>query len=95
LAQIGLRPEELGLVAPGKGAFDATFEFSEELGPSRLYHFQFEDLMLSVLSADKPQVERGKPMGIQIDAGSVHLFAADTGQRLSARVAVVQPEMAI
>ena len=79
----------------GKGAFDATFEFSEELGPSRLYHFQFEDLTLSVLSADKPPVEQGKPMGIRVEAGSVHLFAADTGKRLRAREAVAQPELVV
>ena len=91
LAQIGLRPEEMTLVPPGKGAFDATFEFSEELGPARLYHFQFEDLMLSVLSPDKPAVERGKPMGIAISAAAVHLFAADTGKRLSARERMLDP----
>ena len=93
LAQIGLRPEELTLVPPGKGAFDATFEFSEELGAARLYHFQFEDLMLSVLSAEKPPVDRGKPMGIRMEAGSVHLFAADTGRRLWAREPVAQAEL--
>jgi sn-glycerol 3-phosphate transport system ATP-binding protein len=90
LTQIGLRPEALALVAPGHGAFDATFEFAEELGPARLYHFQFEDLMLSVLSADKPAVEPGKPMGIRVSAEAVHLFAADTGKRLAA--AEVEPQ---
>ncbi len=91
--QIGLRPEELALVPAGKGAFDAAFEFAEELGAARLYHFQFEDLMLTVLSADKPAVEKGKPMGIRIGAGAVHLFAADTGKRLSAKVGSREREL--
>jgi sn-glycerol 3-phosphate transport system ATP-binding protein len=85
IAQIGLRPEALSLVPAGKGAFDATFDFAEELGPARLYHFRFEDLMLSVLSADKPPVEAGKPMGLQILPGAIHLFSAETGKRLGAR----------
>jgi sn-glycerol 3-phosphate transport system ATP-binding protein len=88
LAQIGLRPEVVQLVPAGQGAFDATFDFAEELGPARLYHFQFEDLMLSVLSADKPAVAPGKPMGFRVSPGDVHLFAADTGKRLAS----LQPE---
>ena len=94
LTQIGLRPEALGLVAPGKGAFDAVFEFSEELGAARLYHFQLEDLMLTVLSADKPAVQRGKPMGIKVTPEAVHLFSADTGKRLVAHRLVQDRVMA-
>ena len=90
LTQIGLRPEALGLVPAGKGAFDAVFEFSEELGPARLYHFQFEDLTLSVLSADKPAVEKGKAMGVRVTPEAVHLFSADTGKRLIAHKPAVE-----
>jgi sn-glycerol 3-phosphate transport system ATP-binding protein len=85
LVQIGLRPEALKLVPAGKGAFDAVFDFAEELGPARLYHFGFEDLLLSVLSADKPATVAGKALGIKVDPNSVHLFAADTGKRLALR----------
>lgn len=94
LAQIGLRPEALTLVSAGKGALDATFDFVEELGPARLYHFQFEDLMISVLSADKPALEKGQPAGIKITPDAVHLFAADTGNRLSAHAVMVEKELA-
>jgi len=85
LTQIGLRPEELTLVPAGHGAFDASFDFAEELGPAKLYHFQYEDLMVSVLSADKPPVQKGQPMGIKVSPGAVHLFDAETGKRLTLR----------
>jgi sn-glycerol 3-phosphate transport system ATP-binding protein len=94
LTQIGLRPEAMEVVQPGKGAFDAVFEFAEELGPARLYHFRFEDLMLAVLSADKPSVQVGQKLGLKIAPGAVHLFAADTGKRLGAVEAVMDRVMA-
>ncbi len=94
LTQIGLRPEALGVVPAGKGTFDAVFDFAEELGPARLYHFQVEDLMLSVLSADKPGLEKGKPAGIRITPDAVHLFAAETGKRLVARGVMMEKELA-
>ena len=90
LTQIGLRPEALTLVPAGQGAFDATFDFAEELGPARLYHFQYEDLMVSVLSADKPPVQKGQPMGIKVAPGAVHLFDAESGKRLALREKAAQ-----
>ncbi len=84
LVQIGLRPEVLALVAPGQGAFDARFEFAEELGMARLYHLRFEDLTVSVLSADKVPVVVGQTFGLRIAPEAVHLFAAESGLRLPA-----------
>jgi sn-glycerol 3-phosphate transport system ATP-binding protein len=94
LVQIGLRPEALTLTDPGTGAFDAHFDFVEELGMARLYHFRFEDLTLAVMAADKVQLVPGQAMGVRIDPASVHLFAAATGQRLLPRP-MVQTEFAM
>ena len=94
LVQIGLRPEALSLVPAGTGAFDATFDFVEELGPARLYHFRFEDFTIAVLSAEKPPVQVGQPMGLKIAPEAVHLFAADTGKRLDAPALVQEKALA-
>ncbi len=91
LAQIGIRPEALSIVPAGSGSFDAVFDFAEELGNARLYHFRFEDLTVSVLSADKPKVKAGVPMGIKVAMDAVHLFDAETGKRLLARGIVLEP----
>jgi sn-glycerol 3-phosphate transport system ATP-binding protein len=90
LVQIGLRPEALSIVGAGRGAFDAVFEFAEELGSGRLYHFQFEDLTVAVLSSEKLALEPGATVGIQVAASAVHLFAADTGRRMGTPVAAVK-----
>lgn len=90
LAQIGLRPEALALVPPGQGQITATLDFAEETGPAKLYHLKFEDLTLSVLSAEKHGLEPGKPFGIKVQPQAVHLFAADTGKRLIAPQAVME-----
>jgi sn-glycerol 3-phosphate transport system ATP-binding protein len=95
LVQIGLRPEALGITGAGRGAFDARFEFAEELGSGRLYHFQFEDLTISVLSPDRLDLAMGETVGIKVAPGAVHLFAADSGKRIDARLApIVVKEMA-
>ncbi len=85
LVQIGLRPESLGIVGAGRGAIDASFEFAEELGSGRLYHFQFEDLTIAALSAEKLALAPGTTVGIKVTPEAVHVFAADTGKRLDMR----------
>ncbi|SNS40829.1 ABC transporter ATP-binding protein [Antarctobacter heliothermus] len=82
LVQIGLRPENLSMVAPGAGAITGHFEFAEELGSGRLYHFQFEDLTLTVLSADKHSFQPGQEVGLTADPVHVHIFDGATGARL-------------
>jgi sn-glycerol 3-phosphate transport system ATP-binding protein len=90
LVQIGLRPEALTMVQAGHGAFDASFEFAEELGSGRLYHFQFEDLTIAVLSPEKLNLATGSKVGIKVAPGAVHLFAADTGKRLEQQANVLK-----
>jgi sn-glycerol 3-phosphate transport system ATP-binding protein len=84
LVQIGLRPEALSLVEPGQGAFDASFEFAEELGAARLCHLRLEDLTVSVLTAGRLTARPGERIGLRVAPEAVHLFAADTGRRLEA-----------
>ena len=84
LVQIGVRPEVMTLCAPGQGSLNALFEFVEELGSGRLYHLQFEDLTLTVLSADRHSFNPGETVGIHIPQAAVHLFEADTGKRVEA-----------
>ncbi len=84
LTQIGLRPEALTLVPAGQGQITATFDFAEETGPAKLYHFRFEDLTISVLSPEKHDLQHGQPMAIKAQPDAVHLFTAETGKRLTA-----------
>lgn len=82
LVQVGLRPETLELTSPGHGAFDATFEFYEELGSQGLHHLRFEDLPFAVLSDAKQRLKEGTPVGVTINRDAIHLFDAETGNRI-------------
>jgi len=82
LVQIGIRPEAMTITGAGQGTLDARFEFVEELGADRLYHFLFEDLTLSVLAPERLNLTPGATHGLRMPALSVHLFDADTGKRL-------------
>jgi sn-glycerol 3-phosphate transport system ATP-binding protein len=84
LVQIGLRPENLTMVAPGAGTVTGQFEFAEELGSGRLYHFQFEDLTLTVVSAHKHRFALGQAVGLAMDPAHVHIFDGTSGTRLDA-----------
>jgi sn-glycerol 3-phosphate transport system ATP-binding protein len=91
LVQIGVRPEAIKLVAPGRGTLNATFEFVEELGSGRLYHLLFEDLTIAVMAADRPSLAMGTEVGLHFPAAAVHLFDADSGRRVDvAPLAVVE-----
>lgn len=83
--QIGLRPEEIALTRRGMtGSLSTRFDFVEELGPNRLYHLLYEDLPLSVLSADDIHPVAGAHLDLHIPMGAVHLFDAQSGWKLSA-----------
>ncbi len=83
LVQIGLRPEEIAIAAPGAPGLVTRFEFAEELGAARLYHLTYEDLTLSVLSTEYRHYTPGEDVILQIPASAVHLFDADTGRKLA------------
>jgi len=80
--RIGLRPENLKMVAAGDGDFTGRFEFAEELGSGRLYHFLIEDLSVTVISPQKLDFKSGQPVGLQMDPQHVHIFDEATGVRL-------------
>jgi sn-glycerol 3-phosphate transport system ATP-binding protein len=92
MVQVGLRPERLGLSA--SGSFTAAFDFAEELGSGRLYHFRVEDLALSVLSPAKHSFRPGQPVGIDVPPGAVHLFDAGTSQRIETAPSAPQRALA-
>jgi sn-glycerol 3-phosphate transport system ATP-binding protein len=84
LVQIGLRPEQIWITRPGQQGLMTRFEFTEELGSGRLYHLMYEDVALTVISAEKYDFTEGDPINLHIPAGILHLFDAETGRRLTA-----------
>jgi sn-glycerol 3-phosphate transport system ATP-binding protein len=81
--QVGLRPENLSITAPQAGTLIAEFEFAEELGSGRMYHFQFQDVTLTVLSRQKFTFEAGEEVGLKMDSQHLHIFDGVNGLRLT------------
>jgi sn-glycerol 3-phosphate transport system ATP-binding protein len=81
--QVGLRPENLSITAPQAGTLIGVFEFAEELGSGRMYHFQFQDVTLTVLSPQKFTFEVGEKVGLKMDSQHVHIFDGENGLRLT------------
>ena len=82
LVQVGLRPEQLDLAAPGMGDIGTRFDFVEELGGARLYHLRIEDVPLSVLSQVRRSFAPGEPVDVVLMPGAAHFFNAGTGRRM-------------
>ncbi|WP_375263867.1 ABC transporter ATP-binding protein [Palleronia sp.] len=82
IVEIGLRPEHIRIGAVEKGVLPARFDFYEELGGSRLYHFSFMDRSIAVLSDRKVCLSAGEAVGLSVLPEAVHFFDDETGARL-------------
>jgi sn-glycerol 3-phosphate transport system ATP-binding protein len=88
LVQVGLRPEQIALARPGQPGLPARFDFVEELGSARLYHFLYEDLSVTVHSEEKHRFTPGQEVILSIPPAAVHLFDAQTTRSLTAVAAL-------
>ncbi|MEJ8570548.1 sn-glycerol-3-phosphate import ATP-binding protein UgpC [Microbaculum marinum] len=82
---IGVRPEELqpGTGGPGAVAFDLTVSGVEPIGAESLIHGQVGDGHdATVRAAGYVEHEAGAVLPVHTRRGSVHLFDAETGQRI-------------
>ena len=93
---LGVRPETLRLVAGGSGDLDATVEFVEELGASRVLHLEWAGQMMAVLQTEPTSLQPGDVAGVIVPRVAQHLFAAASGERLPDNVeALDQREAAL
>ncbi len=88
LVQVGLRPEQIAIAAPGQIGLPVRFDFAEELGSGRLYHFLHEDLPVTVHSDEKRRFAAGEPATLTVPQAAVHLFDAQTTKSLTAAAAI-------
>lgn len=80
--QLGLRPEDLTLCAPGSGELTGTFEFYEELGSARLYHLVLADMPFTVISDNKQRFREDEAVGVAVKQDFLHVFDATSGARI-------------
>ncbi|HEY6854483.1 MAG TPA: ABC transporter ATP-binding protein [Gemmatimonadales bacterium] len=79
--QVGVRPEDVSLCAPGAGAGDADVSVVEPLGNETLVHLDAGGQPLVARLPGLAATAPGTRVGVQVDAARLHLFDA-AGARL-------------
>ncbi len=79
--ELGLRPEDLSLVAPGTpGAWSGTVDEVEPLGAVTLVDVTLGATLLRVEVPGQPDLAVGQPQAVLADGGACHLFRAEDGR---------------
>jgi ABC-type sugar transport system ATPase subunit len=79
-ADLGLRPEDLSLVEPGRpGAWSGTVDEVEPLGAVTLVDVKIGATLLRVEVPGQPALAVGQPLAVLADGGACHLFRAGDG----------------
>jgi ABC-type sugar transport system ATPase subunit len=83
---VGLRPQDLDLVATGEGDFVGHADIVEPLGPVTLIHFRVDTLpneFVRVVAAGDIGIEVGDEASLGVRRDRLHLFDGTTGRRLN------------
>jgi sn-glycerol 3-phosphate transport system ATP-binding protein len=81
--RLGIRPEDIELVAPGTpGAMEMPVEFVEELGAGHLVHGEFEGAEFVVALPGAIEVAAGGRLHMRFPPEALHIFDAVSGLRL-------------
>ena len=90
LVQLGIRPEHVSLRAPGHGMIDARLEIVEDLGATRLWSLQIEDIPFSLITEERAHLAQGTVTGLALDLRFALLFDGGTGKRIARSIETVQ-----
>ena len=74
----GIRPEHVGL-----GSLPASCELIEDIGTSRLVHARLAGQTLLLHLPPDHGLRRGEALGLSLPANRIHLFDAESGQRIT------------
>lgn len=82
---VGIRPQELRVVAPGDGDASAQVDVVETLGSADLIHVLLggdDPVTLRSVVPHEKRLSAGDRVGLRFPAEFLHLFEAETGRRL-------------
>lgn len=82
---VGIRPELVRRVdASDKNAIQATVDYTEELGASRLIYARADGSRIIAVDTRGDALGTGMPVHFAFDEADVHVFSHDTGRRVDA-----------
>ena len=77
----GIRPEHIGVVAPGQGSFDIPIAFVESTGSSTFIVAETQP-ELTIVETRRDRVKAGDTIGVSVDPDQIHLFDASTDRAI-------------
>jgi inositol-phosphate transport system ATP-binding protein len=80
---LGVRPEDLELVAPDQGQLNAEVYVAEPMGREQVVDVRFGESGLRALAPASFSGQIGDRVGVRINADRIHIFEPTTGDRLS------------
>jgi multiple sugar transport system ATP-binding protein len=83
---VGLRPERVGVGAPGHGA-PALVDLVEPTGLGMVIHLDLGGQALKVFTTDRLSLSAGEQVGLAVQSSDVLLFDTESGTRLRPRAA--------
>jgi ABC-type sugar transport system ATPase subunit len=86
--RLGIRPEHMGLVAPGAGEMDGTVMLRETLGGDAYLYVKTGTGQVVVRADGDTTLDHGATVGLSFPAHRIHLFGADGVTLSSGGVAV-------
>jgi sn-glycerol 3-phosphate transport system ATP-binding protein len=79
---VGIRPEDVRIIADETGSFRIDVDFVEELGATQLFHGRTNGDEFVLQAATGLIPADAKQLALGVDAANVHLFDRETGARL-------------
>jgi multiple sugar transport system ATP-binding protein len=85
--RLGIRPHDLSIVEPGRGAMNARIEVAQSVGSTRIVWALLEDggRVCAVASGECPFAS-GDAIGLSFPAERLHLFDRASGRRIESEV---------
>jgi multiple sugar transport system ATP-binding protein len=79
---VGIRPEHIGIVAPGTGAATARVELIEAIGPVTYVDMTLGTRSLRASVGGSQRYQIGEEVGLDFQTDAIHYFDGESGQRL-------------
>jgi multiple sugar transport system ATP-binding protein len=79
---VGERPEDMAIVAPGSGDFDAEVYAAELLGDTALVTVSLGPKLVAVKADKDATVRMGDTVGVRFNRSALHFFDTASGERI-------------
>jgi multiple sugar transport system ATP-binding protein len=81
--KVGIRPEEIQVVASGGAGFTSHVELVEPMGLGTIIHIRAGRDTLKIFVLERINYPIGTTIKFTLPASKLHIFDAETGQRLA------------